>query len=69
VNPRQVKTWESVEEWLKSKGFTQTTEKVDGGKIWRSKSKRHIIVTNHTDGFYPDFLWKDLVKRVDAIVP
>jgi hypothetical protein len=69
VNPHQVKSWEAVEGWLKSKGFTQTSEKVEGGRIWRSKSKRHIIVTNHVDGFYPEFLWADLVKRVEKIVP
>jgi hypothetical protein len=69
VNPHQVKSWESVESWLKTKGFTATHETVDGGRFWRSKSKRHIIVTDSVDGFYPDFLWQDLVKRVNEIVP
>lgn len=69
MNPVQVKTWGSVEAYLTSKGFTITADKVDGGRIWRSKSKRHIIVTNPIDGFYPDFLWDDLVKRVQQIVP
>lgn len=69
MNPSQVRTWETVEGWLKSKGFTKTHEKVDGGWFWRSKSKRHIIVPDHVDGYYPDFFWKSLKKRVDAIVP
>jgi len=69
VNPTKVKTWDFVEGWLKSKGFTRTTETVLGGRYWRSKSGRHIIVPDHVDGFFPDFFWDALVKRVEKIVP
>lgn len=69
MNPHRVKTWEEVEAWLRSKGFVPTHETVDGGRFWRSKSKRHIIVPDHVDGHYPDFFWTDLARRVEAIVP
>lgn len=69
MNPAQVKTWEFVERYLASKGFVQTSETVDGGRIWRSRSRKHMIVTDHVDGFYPEFLWNDLVRRVAEIVP
>lgn len=68
MNPHKVKTWEEVQDWLKAKGFTRTENTVDGGRYWRSKNGRHIIVTDPTDGFYPDFIWADLVKRIDKIM-
>lgn len=69
MNPHQVKTWAEVEEWLREKGFVPTHERVDGGQIWRSKSKRHMVVPDHVDGFYPDYFWNDLVRRAEKIVP
>lgn len=69
MNPNQVKTWEEVEAWLTKKGFVPTHETVDGGRIWRSKSKRHMIVHDHVDGFYPEFFWDSLVRRAEQIVP
>jgi len=70
VNPNQVKTWAEVEGWLYERGFTPTSETTDdGGRIWRSKSKRHLVVPDHIDGYYPDYLWKPLVERAMQIVP
>ena len=69
MNPHQIKTWESVESWLRSKGFVPTSNTIDGGRYWRSKSGRHMIVPDHVDGFYPDFFLADLIKRVEQIVP
>lgn len=69
MNPHQVKTWQEVEAYLLKKGFIPTPEIVLGGRIWRSKSKRHITVPDSVDGHYPDFFWVDLVKRVEQIVP
>lgn len=69
MNPHHVKTWEQVQAWLMSKGFSPTHNVVEGGRIWVSKSKRHMIVPDHMDGFYPDFFWDDLVRRAEKIVP
>lgn len=70
MNPGQVKTWKDVETWLIGKGFTKTHERAEGGGyFWRSKSKRHIVVPDDIDGFYPDFFWRDLYRRVMDIVP
>jgi hypothetical protein len=69
VNPGQVRTWESVEAYLQSKGFVPTQQLVDGGRIWRSKSNRHMAVPEHVDGFFPEVFWIDLIKRVAQIVP
>lgn len=69
MNPFPVKTWEEVEEHLKRKGFTPTSDVVPNGRYWRSKSRRHMVVPDHIDGMYPDYLWNDLVERVEAIVP
>jgi hypothetical protein len=69
VNPVQVKTWGDVEAWLVSKGFTKTQERGEGGYFWRSKSKRHIVVPDDVDGYYPDYFWHDLHRRVMDIVP
>lgn len=69
MNPAQVRTWESVEAFLRSKGFVPTQQLYDGGRIWCSKSKRHMNVQDHVDGFYPEVFWNDLVKRVAQIVP
>ena len=69
MNPHQVKEWANVEKWLESKGFVKTPDRINGGQVWRSKSRRHIIVPDAVDGFYPEYFWNDLVERVDAIVP
>jgi hypothetical protein len=70
VNPHQVKTWEEVESWLRSKGFVPTPNLAPaGGRYWVSKSKRHIVVPNDIDGFYPDVLWQDLYRRAQQIIP
>lgn len=70
MNPNQAKTWESVEQWLKSKGFVPTSEYTDdGGRFWRSKSRKHIIVPQHIDGFFPEYFFTDLERRVNDIVP
>lgn len=69
MNPYQVKTWGQVEAWLEKKGFVPTSETTDGGRFWRSKSKRHLVVPDHVDGYYPDYLWVDLYERAMQIVP
>ncbi len=69
MNPSQVQTWESVEAWLARKGFVKTNVRGEGGYLWRSKSKKHIVVPDDIDGFYSDYFWRDLQRRANQIVP
>lgn len=70
MNPQQVRAWEEVESWLRSKGFVPTyIAAVGGGQIWQSKSKKNIVVPDPIDGFYPEVFWNDLVRRANLIIP
>lgn len=71
MNPHQVRTWEAVEQWLRSKGFVPTQHVVEGGgaTLWRSKSGRHLSVPDHIDGMYPEYFFNDLWRRARQIVP
>lgn len=69
MSPGRVRSWDEVEAWLRSKHFVPTNDLYPGGRFWRSKSKRHLMVPDAIDGFYPEFFWADLVQRANDIIP
>lgn len=61
---------DDVHKRLAASGFEATGNRVATGEYWRSKSTgKHLLVPDSVQGFYPDWLLKDLEARIGKISP
>ncbi len=57
----KVKTAEELEAELRAAGYEPTEHHLKTGRVWRHKvTGKHIIVPDSYDGYYPDFILRDM---------
>ena len=61
---------ENLQAILRARGFEPTEERTATGRFWRSaETKKHVLVPDSVQGFYPDWLLSDLEEITGKIDP
>lgn len=61
---------DKLQQVLRARGFEPTEVSTATGRFWRStETKKHILVPDSVQGFYPDWLLADLEEITGKIDP
>lgn len=52
---------------LRDLGFTETAQKTATGTFWKHESGAHLLVPASIDGYYPDWIYNEVLLKAEKI--